>query len=188
MTNNKNAGPDLSAPEEQVVVVDADNRAIGTSPKLMAHQQGLLHRAFSVFLVNGAGDILMQRRAASKYHSAGLWSNTCCGHPRPGEPVGLAARRRLGEEMGIDCELTPLDLFHYRADVGHGLIENEIDQLFVGVFDGVPRPSPDEVSEWRYIAPRTLAAAVASRPEDFSAWLPMALAHVHPHLAAGVPA
>lgn len=169
---------------EHVILVDMNNNEIGVCPKLSAHEQGLLHRAFSIFVVNGDGHILMQRRAAVKYHSASRWSNTCCGHPRPNEPVEAAARRRLKEEMGIDCELRQAGIFQYRADVGHGLFEHEIDHLFVGIFDGKPVPAPDEVSEWAYISPKSLDASLRQRPEDFSAWFPMAFAHVHPHLAA----
>ena len=171
--------------QEQVILVDAADNPVGSALKLPAHEQGLLHRAFSVFVVNRDGGILMQRRAAVKYHSAGCWSNTCCGHPRPGEPVEAAALRRLGEEMGVACALKPVAVFQYRADVGQGLIENEIDHLFVGICDATPVPNPDEVSEWKYMSPDALAESIAQAPGDFSAWLPMAFAHVRSHLAAG---
>jgi isopentenyl-diphosphate delta-isomerase len=171
--------------QELLILVDAANIEVGSAPKLAAHEQGLLHRAFSVFVVNRDGDILMQRRAAVKYHSAGLWSNTCCGHPRPGEPVEVAALRRLGEEMGIACELKPVAVFQYRADVGHGLIENEIDHLFIGVCDDLPIPNPDEVGEWMYISPDSLATSLSEAPGNFSAWLPMAFTNVRAHLVPG---
>lgn len=175
----------VTSSQEQLILVDAADRDIGFALKLPAHEQGLLHRAFSVFVVNRRGEILMQRRAAVKYHSAGRWSNTCCGHPRPGERVEAAALRRLGEEMGIACELKPVAVFQYRADVGHGLVENEIDHLFVGVCDDVPQPAPEEVDAWTYVAPGTLAANLARAPGDFSAWFPMAFEHVRPYLPAG---
>jgi isopentenyl-diphosphate delta-isomerase len=171
--------------QEHLILVDAANNEIGTAPKLPAHEQGLLHRAFSVFIVNRDGEILMQRRAAVKYHSAGRWSNTCCGHPRPGERVEAAALRRLGEEMGIACELKPVAIFQYRADVGHGLVENEIDHLFVGVCDDIPVPNPEEVDEWMYVSPDALAARISRNPDSFSAWLPDAFGHVRPHLVPG---
>ncbi|WP_306437352.1 MULTISPECIES: isopentenyl-diphosphate Delta-isomerase [Cupriavidus] len=171
--------------QEHLILVDAANNEIGSALKLPAHEQGLLHRAFSVFIVNRDGEILMQRRAAVKYHSAGRWSNTCCGHPRPGERVEVAALRRLGEEMGIACELKSVAVFQYRTDVGHGLIENEIDHLFIGVCDDAPLPTPEEVSEWMYIPPDALAASISQAPDDFSAWLPMAFNHVRPHLISG---
>lgn len=171
--------------QEHLILVDEANNEIGPAPKLPAHEQGLLHRAFSVFVVNRDGAVLMQRRAAVKYHSAGRWSNTCCGHPRPGEPVEVAALRRLGEELGIACELKEVAVFQYRADVGHGLIENEIDHLFIGVCDDVPIPNPDEVSEWMHMSPDSLAESLAWAPDRYSAWFPMAFAHVRPHLAAG---
>lgn len=170
---------------ENVILVDENNNEIGVSPKIRAHEQGLLHRAFSIFIVNHDGCILMQRRAAVKYHSAGRWSNTCCGHPRLGEPIGTAARRRLGEEMGIDCELRLVEVFQYKADVDHGLIENEMDHLFVGTFDGIPDPDPGEVGEWTYVSLQSLAVGLKQRPEAFSAWLPLAFAHVYPHLDLG---
>jgi len=184
-THIRTSHVDASSFQEQLILVDADDNDIGTALKLPAHEHGLLHRAFSVFIVNHDGEILMQRRAAVKYHSAGRWSNTCCGHPRPGERVADAALRRLGEEMGIACELKPVEVFRYRADVGHGLIENEVDHLFIGVCDDVPQPAPEEVSEWMYVAPDALATSIAQQPDDFSAWLPMAFTHVRPYLASG---
>src|SRR5689334_7965348 len=112
---------------ERVVLVDERDREVGTMPKLAAHAEGALHRAFSVFVLNAAGELLLQRRAAAKYHCGGLWTNSCCGHPRPGEPVADAARRRLREEMGFDCELASVGSFVYRAEVGGGLVEHEYD-------------------------------------------------------------
>src|SRR3954469_14253008 len=114
---------------ETVVLVDEDDREVGLAPKLRAHERGLLHRAFSVFVLNARGEVLLQRRADGKYHSAGLWTNTACGHPRPGEPVAAAARRRLREEMGFECALVAAGTFVYRARVGSELVEHELDHL-----------------------------------------------------------
>ncbi|HEX7957304.1 MAG TPA: isopentenyl-diphosphate Delta-isomerase, partial [Pyrinomonadaceae bacterium] len=117
---------------EQLILVDADDRELGAGEKLEVHRAGALHRAFSVFVFDGRGRLLMQRRAAGKYHSGGLWSNTACGHPRPGEATRAAARRRLREEMGLDCELSAAFEFVYRAELGDSLVEHEYDHVFVG--------------------------------------------------------
>jgi isopentenyl-diphosphate delta-isomerase len=164
--------------EERVVLVDHQDRGIGTEGKLATHRAGLLHRAFSVFVFNGAGDLLLQRRARSKYHSAGLWANTCCGHPRPGEEVRPAAMRRLREEMGIDCALHELTAFSYRADVGNGLIEHEYDHILVGRFEGEPSPAPDEVEHWRWISLDDVSADLSGNAAHYAAWFPIALAEV----------
>jgi isopentenyl-diphosphate Delta-isomerase len=158
-----------------VVLVDGCDVPIGELEKLAAHREGLLHRAFSVFVVNAAGEILLQRRAGGKYHSGGLWSNTCCGHPRPGEDTRAAARRRLGEEMGFVCDLRPVHRFTYRALLEDGLIEHEVDHVFVGRHERDPTPDPEEVEGWRWMRPEILARELRSRPEAFTAWLPPAL-------------
>lgn len=159
----------------RVVLVDDEDRPVGTAGKLEAHRQGLLHRAFSVFILDGEGRMLLQRRAADKYHSGGLWSNACCSHPRPGEPVAVAARRRLKEEMGFTCTLVPAGSFLYRADVGDGLIEHELDHLFIGHWEGSPTPAPDEVMDWWWVPPAELRAEVAGAPERFTVWFRAAL-------------
>jgi isopentenyl-diphosphate delta-isomerase len=159
---------------ENVVLIDEADAALGEGEKLDVHRSGVLHRAFSVFAYNAAGELLLQRRALSKYHSGGLWTNTCCGHPRPGEATAEAARRRLGEELGIDCgDLRPAGTLRYRAEIAD-LVENELDHLLVTLVDGAPLPNPDEVMDWRYVAPAELSAWIAGRPEDFTAWFPPA--------------
>ncbi len=127
---------------DEVILVDANDAATGILGKLEAHRLGLRHRALSVVLRDGAGRLLLQQRAAGKYHSGGLWTNTCCSHPRPGEDIAEAAVRRLDEEMGIVCPLTFRFSTHYRAPVSNGLIEDEIVHVFVGRFDGAPHPDP----------------------------------------------
>ena len=159
---------------ERVVLVNALDQEIGTEEKLRAHQLNLMHRAFSVFVVNRGGEFLLQRRAEQKYHSAGLWSNTACGHPRPGEPVATAARRRLREEMGLDCVLTAVAHFSYCLAVTEELTENEFDHVFLGVWDGTPNPDPAEVAEWGWRAPERLEHDLQEHPEHFSRWLPLA--------------
>jgi isopentenyl-diphosphate delta-isomerase len=158
-----------------VVLVDRDDRETGTEEKLRAHQVGALHRAVSVFLFDVHGRLLLQRRADGKYHSAGKWSNTCCSHPRPGEEPIDAARRRLVEEMGIDCDLSPAFSFIYRAELDGGLIEHELDHVFVGTFVGAPLPDKREVGAWGWMAVPALIAECLANPSHYSAWLPRAL-------------
>lgn len=168
---------------ELVVLVDEHDRAIGTMGKLEAHRSAILHRAFSVFVFNSGGQLLLQRRASDKYHSGGLWSNTCCGHPRPGENVADAAARRLVEEMGISCRLRPQFDFTYKADVGNGLFEHEFDHVFFGSTDAEPRPDPAEACEWRHVEPTALLAEMRSEPEGFTVWLRACFPQVMLHLA-----
>lgn len=156
--------------EERVVLVDENDAEVGTLEKQRAHLEGRLHRALSVFVLNSRGEMLLQRRASAKYHSGGLWTNTCCSHPRPGEAVDEAARRRLREEMGIDIDLTPLFEFTYRAQVGRGLVEHEYDHVFGGRYDGEPVPSADEVEGWRWVPVRDVAAMVREDPGVFTPW------------------
>jgi isopentenyl-diphosphate delta-isomerase len=159
---------------ENVVLVDETDGALGTGEKLDVHRSGVLHRAFSVFAFNDAGELLMQRRAWSKYHSGGLWTNTACGHPRPGEPTEDAARRRLFEEMGVSGgEFAPAGQLRYRAVIAD-LVENELDHLFVTSVASDPVPDPAEVVEWRFVPVPELAAWLRDRPADFTAWFPPA--------------
>lgn len=160
---------------EQVILVDEDDRELGASEKLAAHAAGQLHRAFSIFVFNSAGQLLLQRRAKSKYHSGGLWSNTCCGHPRPAESTVAAARRRLREEMSFECELRPAFEFLYRAELANELIEHEYDHVFVGEFDGAFRPDVSEVEGWKWTTPEELRRDVRERPEEYTYWLRVAL-------------
>lgn len=166
------------AREERVILVDDQDRAIGVADKLGAHRRGLLHRAFSVVLENDRGELLLQRRAAHKYHSPGLWSNACCGHPRPGEAVDVAARRRMGEELGVDVNLRELGSFSYRARVGD-LIEHELDHVFLGRLSEDPHANPDEVSECRWVSVAELKSEMDLAPQDYTVWLEGVLAVVN---------
>ena len=181
MTGGSGPAPERArAPEEErVVLVDERDVEIGTEEKLRAHRDAALHRAVSVFLFDGRGAVLLQRRAAGKYHSGGLWSNACCGHPRPGESAAAAAHRRLREEMGIDCPLAPVFAFTYRAELGGGLVEHEFDHVFVGrcVAEPAPDPTPDpaEVEGWRWADVEQVRADLAARPDRYTAWFRTAL-------------
>ena len=156
---------------ETVTLVDTNDNAIGSSGKLLAHRDGKLHRAFSILISNSNGEFLLQRRAGGKYHFASLWSNTCCGHPRPGEGTPAAAERRLWEEFGFTVALQKLDEFRYRAeDANSGLIEHEYLHVLHGRFNGEPRPNPDDIGAYRWIAPSRINRLLARRPEWFTPW------------------
>ncbi|MCC6408361.1 MAG: isopentenyl-diphosphate Delta-isomerase [Planctomycetes bacterium] len=163
--------------EERVVLVDADGRDLlsadgsqRTLGKAEAHRLGSRHRAVSVFVFDGER-VLLQRRAEAKYHSGGLWTNTCCTHPRPGEAPAEAATRRLAEEMGVRCELVELFQFTYHAPVGVDVFEHEFDHVFSGEWRGTPTPLADEVSEWRWAPARDLADELEREPWRFTYWL-----------------
>ena len=156
--------------EEEVVLVDAEDRMIGTMNKMEAHEKGILHRAFSVFIFDSDGRWLLQQRAHSKYHSAGLWSNTCCSHPRKDEEIVDAAIRRLKEEMGLYCQLRHQFHFSYRCQLPNGLIENELDHVLLGYSDSVPTCNEKEASDFKYFTTEDLEAALRSQPESFSVW------------------
>lgn len=157
-------------PEPHVLLVDADDRPVGTAGKQEAHMLGLRHRALSVVLINHHGEMLVQRRAAAKYHSGGLWANACCSHPLPDEAPDTAAARRLGEELGVTSRLRALDVVAYRADVGNGLIEDEVVHLFVGSHHGDVRPSPEEVSAWSWMSADALFDDVAQEAGRYAPW------------------
>lgn len=160
-----------TAPEEQVLLVNEHDQPEGTMGKLEAHQVGALHRAFSVFLFDDQGRLLMQKRATGKYHSAGLWTNTCCSHPRPQEAVALAARRRLMEEMGIDTPVEHRFSFLYKAEFDNGLIEHELDHVFFGRWNGPAEPHPEEADDWKYMTTEELERDLHQHPERYTVWL-----------------
>ncbi len=156
---------------EEVILVDKNDRAIGKMSKPEAHQEGKLHRAFSVFIFNHSGELLLQQRAFNKYHSAGKWTNTCCSHPRVGELTADAAKRRLTEEMGMDCELSPVFSFSYRAELENGLIENEYDHVYFGVSEVLPQPDLQEVADFKYVQMNELERRLVDEPEKYTDWL-----------------
>ncbi|MBI2583072.1 MAG: isopentenyl-diphosphate Delta-isomerase [Candidatus Aenigmarchaeota archaeon] len=136
---------------ESLVLVDEKDREIGIEEKIKAHKEGKLHRAFSIFVFNSKGEMLITRRAKSKYHWSGFWSNACCSHPRPGEPLEKAAHRRLKEELGFDCGLKKAFDFIYKVKFENGLFEHEFDHVFIGKFDGKPSPDKEETDGWKWI-------------------------------------
>lgn len=160
---------------DQVVTVNEQDEQLGTLDKLEAHKSGVLHRAFSIFIVNKNNELLLQQRAADKYHSQNLWSNTCCSHPMPGEETLDAAHRRLMEEMGFDCDLQFMFTLRYCSDVGNGLTENEMDHVYFGRYDGPVNTNPEEVQNHRFISPEKLLQETAEQPQRFTAWLHLAL-------------
>ena len=155
---------------QEITIVDEDDNELRAAKKFETHRQGLLHRAFSVFVFDKDGNWLLQRRAEHKYHSGGLWSNTCCGHPGIAQDCLDEARKRLWFEMGIDCELAHAFVLRYKAAFENGLIENEIDHVFIGQHNGPCEPNPDEVSEAFWISSDELRARLADRPDSFTAW------------------
>jgi isopentenyl-diphosphate Delta-isomerase len=156
--------------DREVILVDADDVAVGTMGKLDAHRRGLKHRAISALVHNSAGEFLLQQRSTAKYHSGGLWTNACCSHPMPGESPADAAQRRLLEEMGVTCPLKPLFRFSYRAEVPGDLIEDEVVHVFGGLHDGPVQPDPAEVEGWKWITLRDLNADMRARPDAYTVW------------------
>ncbi len=155
---------------EHVILVDEHDNSIGTMEKLEAHQKGFLHRAFSILLFNSKGELLLQKRATSKYHSGGLWTNTCCSHPLPGESIEKATRRKLKQEMGIDVQLSFAYKFIYKANLDKGLVEHECDHVFIGTFDGTPMINREEVEDWKFNDLNSLRADIRKNPEAYTFW------------------
>jgi isopentenyl-diphosphate delta-isomerase len=163
--------------EIMIPLVDEQGTVQGFAEKMEVHRKGLLHLAFSVLIFNEEGEMLIHKRADEKYHSAGLWTNACCGHPYPQESLIQAAERRLEEEMGFRCELSPAFQFSYQTLLENGLIENEVDQVFVGTFNGSISPDPAEVSEYKWIPVNTLLEQVKGEPQRFTFWFKKILSH-----------
>ena len=160
---------------EQVILVDENDNETGTMEKMEAHRKGVLHRAFSVLIFNSKGEMLIQKRAKTKYHSAGLWTNTCCSHPRPGESIDVAAQRRLKEEMGIDVSPVLSHKFIYKVELENNLSEHELDYVLTGKFDGDPQPNPTEVDDWRFVSLPDLEKEISNKPKGFTHWFKIIL-------------
>jgi isopentenyl-diphosphate delta-isomerase len=159
-----------------VILVDEKDNPIGTEEKLAAHQKGLLHRAFSVFVFNSKGEMLLQKRNKNKYHSGGLWTNTCCSHQSPGEETLAAAHRRLPEEMGFDCEMKVVGHLLYKTHFDNGLTEHEYDYILIGVYDGpVNNVNPEEAEDWKWEDPKKTLKDFEENPKAYSYWFKLAL-------------
>ncbi|MBI1835997.1 MAG: isopentenyl-diphosphate Delta-isomerase [Flavobacteriia bacterium] len=159
----------------EVILVDQNDHVIGSMEKLEAHQKGLLHRAFSIFIFNSKNELLIHKRAMGKYHSEGLWTNTCCSHPVPGESIIEAAHRRLQEEMGFDCEIESVFSFVYDVALENQLIEHELDHVIVGRFDGKPVLNLEEASEYKWETLDNIIADIESNSDAFTYWFKVIL-------------
>lgn len=168
--------------EEKVILVNEQDQPIGLMPKMEAHEKAVLHRAFSVFVFNAKGELMLQQRALHKYHSPGLWTNTCCSHQRDGESNLAAGNRRLQEEMGFAVPLKELFHFIYKAPFDNGLTEHELDHVMVGYTEAAPVINPDEVAAWKWMDMDAIAADMQKQPEQYTAWFKIIFDRVHTHL------
>ena len=162
---------------DKVILVDEQDDVIGSMEKMEAHRRGVLHRAFSVVLFNSSGELLLQRRADNKYHSGGLWTNTCCSHPLPEESIHDAAQRRLKYEMGISLKPEFAFKFIYKTPLNESLIEHELDYVFIGTFDGSPIINKEEVSEWKFMSLTELKKDIKLYPEIYTVWFRLIVDH-----------
>jgi isopentenyl-diphosphate delta-isomerase len=169
----------------EVVLVNELDEAIGTMEKMEAHEKGELHRAFSIFIYNSRGEMLLQQRAMSKYHNGGLWTNACCSHPKPGEAIEVAASRRLKEELGFTTPLKKIFNFTYKADFPNGLTENEYDHVFVGTYDGEIEPDSIEVMAVKFMVQEQLKDDLKHSPASFTAWFKIAIRKIDLYYTLG---
>ena len=168
--------------EEQVILVNEKDEPIGLMGKMEAHEKGLLHRAFSVFVFNSKQEVLLQQRAACKYHSPNLWTNTCCSHPRAGETNQQAGERRLQEEMGLQVPLQEVFSFIYKAPFDNGLTEHEYDHVLIGYSDAQPQINPEEVAPWKWLSLEAIKEDILQAPERYTAWFKIIFEEFYHHL------
>lgn len=173
----------IDGQNELLILVNEQDIQIGVQDKLSVHLEGLLHRAFSIFIFNSKSELLLQQRANGKYHSPGLWTNTCCSHPRPGERTLDACNRRLHEEMGMRAELQFSFSFLYQFEFTNGLTEHEYDHVFIGQTDQLPEINPDEVQGWKYISIADLEKEIGFNPELYTPWLKICMAELKENLS-----
>jgi len=164
-----------------IITVNEEGQLTGTVDKMQAHVKGILHRAFSIFIFNTDGQLLLQQRADDKYHSGGKWTNTCCSHPRIGDSIINAAHRRLQEEMGFDCEMTEMFSFRYCETLDNGLVENEFDHVFFGISNELPKINPLEVKDFKYADMDLLAIELKTNPGLYTIWLNICFEQVMEH-------
>lgn len=167
---------------EKVILVDVQDNQLGLMDKMEAHEKGLLHRAFSVFVFNSKNELMLQQRSDKKYHSGGLWTNTCCSHPRLGETLMEAAQRRMMEEMGFTCELSYEFSFIYKAQLDNNLIEHELDHVFFGFYDGLPHLNTEEAKAWKYLSIDRIKNDIQKNPQHYTAWFKIIFNRVEKHL------
>ncbi|MCK5044908.1 isopentenyl-diphosphate Delta-isomerase [Candidatus Parcubacteria bacterium] len=163
---------------KDIILVDKDDNEIGKGEKMAVHLAGQLHRAFSIFIFNSQGEMMLQRRASTKYHSPGLWTNACCSHPRPGESLEQAAKRRLKEEMGFECDLQKVFSFIYKAKV-EDLTEHEFDHVFIGKFDQEPVLNKEEADGWKWIELKQLIEDIIKNPKEYTCWFKIILTKLY---------
>lgn len=168
----------------QVILVNEQDEAIGAMEKMEAHEKAVLHRAFSIFIFNRNGEMLLQQRALDKYHSAGLWTNACCSHPMPGEETADAANRRLQEEMGFNTPLTYAFNFTYKTVFDNGLTEHEVDHVFIGKYDDTILPDSSEVNSFAYMPLSAIKTSINTHPDQYTAWFKIAFPRLESYLAA----
>jgi len=171
--------------EEQVILVNQNDEQIGLMPKMEAHEKALLHRAFSVFVMNDKGETMLQQRAADKYHSPLLWTNTCCSHQRDGETNIKAGKRRLMEEMGFEVELKELFSFIYKAPFDNGLTEHELDHVMIGNYNGEPLINKEEVESWKWMTPKAIKLDIANNPDNYTVWFKIIFDKFYKHISKG---
>jgi isopentenyl-diphosphate Delta-isomerase len=168
--------------ETYVILVDDNDNPVGVMEKMRAHTEARLHRAISVFIFNSRGEWILQKRALDKYHSKGLWTNSCCTHPMPGEPEIEAANRRLMEEMGLKCEIKKIFSFVYKEELDNNLTEYEFDHVFIGITDEIPEINTNEVVDWKSILFEEMHKDILSRPSEYTAWFRKIYIEVQEHL------
>lgn len=171
--------------EEKVILVNEQDEQIGLMPKMEAHEKAVLHRAFSVFIFNDNNELMLQQRAWGKYHSPGLWTNTCCSHQRDGESNIEAGKRRLQEEMGFVTDLEESISFIYKAPFDNGLTEHEYDHVLLGKYNGKPVVNKDEVSDWKWMSVEDVKVDIALSPENYTAWFKVIFEKFYEHINIG---
>lgn len=167
---------------EEIILVDTSDRQVGTGEKMDVHRQGRLHRAFSIYIFNSKGQLMLQKRHSAKYHSGGLWTNTCCSHPRNGEPLHDAAHRRLKDEMGFDCELREAFSFIYKVPLDKGLTEHEYLHVFIGQYDGEPAINPEEAEGWKWMDFSELQKDIKKNPQHYTKWFQLTIDKLAGHI------